>query len=262
MNRETNKQETWEVLRTGRHFSLKRSGRYLVAELSGEHAVLSTSARNGGQARGIRYLANHQSCEATMHNVRHDAIKAKGETKYHDVVCGEMGLPAEEVVLLETAANMNYAAAVTHADQDLEVTAVVTAGVQGNATCAGDPAAWREGETGWQKIGGTINTILLISQPLAPGAMARAVMTMTEGKSAALQRLAVRSLYSRDLATGTGTDQFAMAAPEAGAYRLTSASPHVKLGELIGRAVRDATLEALRWQNGLEPSYTRGLFTA
>jgi hypothetical protein len=36
----------------------------------------------------------------------------------------------------------------------------------------------------------------------------------------------------------------------------------VKLGELIGRAVRDATLEALRWQNGLESSYTRSVFTA
>jgi hypothetical protein len=39
-------------------------------------------------------------------------------------------------------------------------------------------------------------------------------------------------------------------------------SPHVKLGELIGVAVRDATKEALRWQNGLEPSYGRGLFHA
>jgi hypothetical protein len=36
----------------------------------------------------------------------------------------------------------------------------------------------------------------------------------------------------------------------------------VKLGELIGAAVRDATMEALRWQNGLEASYTRGVFHA
>jgi hypothetical protein len=85
---------------------------------------------------------------------------------------------------------------------------------------------------------------------------------MTEAKTAALQRLAVRSLYSGDPATGTGTDQFAIAAPAHGAAPLTSASPHVKLGELIGSAVRDATLEALRWQNGLEASYTRSIFTA
>ena len=36
----------------------------------------------------------------------------------------------------------------------------------------------------------------------------------------------------------------------------------MKLGELIGRAARDATMEALRWQNGLEPSYTRGVVHA
>jgi hypothetical protein len=48
----------------------------------------------------------------------------------------------------------------------------------------------------------------------------------------------------------------------AGERTLTSASPHVKLGELIGTAVRKATVEAIRWQNGLEASYTRGLFHA
>jgi len=85
---------------------------------------------------------------------------------------------------------------------------------------------------------------------------------MTEGKTAALQRLAVPSKAHTDLATGTGTDQFCLAAPLAGALVLTSASPHLKLGELIGAAVRSATLEALRWQNGLEPSYTRGVFHA
>jgi hypothetical protein len=36
----------------------------------------------------------------------------------------------------------------------------------------------------------------------------------------------------------------------------------VKLGELIGVAVRNATIEALRWQNGLEASSTRGVFHA
>ena len=36
----------------------------------------------------------------------------------------------------------------------------------------------------------------------------------------------------------------------------------MKLGEMIGLATRNATLEALRWQNGLEASYTRGVFHA
>lgn len=88
-------------------------------------------------------------------------------------------------------------------------------------------------------------------------------MTGTKsGKSAALARLSVPSRCSPDLATGTGTDQYCVAAPRNGPRVLTSASPHVKLGELIGLAVRDATIEALRWQNGLEASDTRGVFHA
>ncbi len=68
---------------------------------------------------------------------------------------------------------MNYAAIATQEDRGVEVTAVVTAGVQGNAACAGDPAGWREGEAGWEKIGGTINTLLLINRPVTEATMAR-----------------------------------------------------------------------------------------
>jgi adenosylcobinamide amidohydrolase len=164
-----------------------------------------------------------------------------------------------------TAANMNYAAVAQLRDQAMLVTAVVTAGVQGNAACAGDPASWRETETGWEKVptvGGTINTILLINHSLTEGALARAVVTMTEAKTAALYELAVSSLYSKNLATGTGTDQYCVGAPLDTGRPLTSISPHAKLGELVGLAIKQATLEALRWQNGMEPSYTRSIFVA
>jgi adenosylcobinamide hydrolase len=252
----------WESLRETVHFALRRSGRYLVAELIGPHLVLSTSVRNGGFSRSVNFLGNHQSCEGTAHLERQTLLHDIGQERYHDLVCADLDLSPDKIALMGTAANMNYAAVVSQTDRDLAVTAVVTAGVQGNAACAGDPAGWREEEGGWEKIGGTINTMLLINQPLTDAAMARSAVTMTEAKTAALQRLAVGSLYSSDLATGTGTDQFAIAAFESGGYRLTSASQHVKLGELIGCTVRDATSEALRWQNGLEPSYTRSIFTA
>jgi adenosylcobinamide amidohydrolase len=164
-----------------------------------------------------------------------------------------------------TAANMNYVAITREVDEDVAVTAAVTAGVEGNATAAGEPATWRETDAGMQRVpvyAGTINTMLLINRPLTPAAMARVVVTMTEGKTAALQRLAVPSRLHIDLATGTGTDQYCIAAPVSGGKALTSASPHMKLGEIVGSATRGATLEALRWQNGLEVSYTRGVFHA
>jgi adenosylcobinamide amidohydrolase len=255
----------WETLVERPTFQLRRHGRFIVAALQTPHRALTTSVRNGGQVDHLQFLVNHQSCEGTAHHARHNAIVDAGPEGYHARVCEEIGVPPEVTAMMGTAANMNYVAIAAEQDQDIEVTAVVTAGVEGNATCAGDPASWRESETGVEKVpayAGTINAILLINRPLTLAAMARAVVTMTEGKSAALQRLAVPSKQSADLATGTGTDQYCLAAAASGVPMLTSASTHMKLGELVGRAMRTATQEALRWQNGLEPSYTRGVFHA
>ena len=244
---------------------IRRNGRFLIAELLEPHRVFSTSVRNGGQTEHLRFLLNHQSCEATDHREQYDVIMENGLDGYHDQICTDLRLDPAIVASMGTAANMNYAATVQSSDGPVTVTAIVTAGVQGNAACAGDPTSWRESERGWEKIpalDGTINTVLLLNHSVTEGALARAVVTMTEAKTAALQRLAVRSLYSQEFATGTGTDQYCIAAPLGKGKPLTSTGPHVKLGELIGVAVRDATLEALRWQNGLEPSTTRFLFHA
>lgn len=254
-----------EELRATPEFRLTRASRFLIAELLVSHRVLSTSSRQGGETEAVRYLVNHQSCEGAGHREREAYIAGLGLEAYHVSVCREIGIDPGVTASMGTAANMNYAAISEQRDGTLCVTAVVTAGVQGNATCAGDPAAWRETESGWEKmspLAGTINTMLFVNRSLASGALSRAVVTMTEAKTAALMRLAVRSRSSKDAATGTGTDQYSVAVPLSSGQPLTSTSPHVKLGELIGVAVRDATLEALRWQNGLEPSYTRSLFHA
>jgi adenosylcobinamide amidohydrolase len=254
---------TWEILASVSTATVRRRGRFVVAELIEPHLTISTSVKNGGQSASVRYLVNHQSCEGAGHDARFHVITGRGQEAYHDTVCEELGVPPGETAVMGTAANMNYAALSTETDTDVEITAVVTAGVQTNAICAGDPASWRESREGISKVtavAGTINTLLLVNRPMTAPALTRAIVTMTEGKSAALQRLAVPSCYSSDLATGTGTDQFCVAAPLAGERPLTSASPHMKAGELIGLAVRRATGEALRWQNGLEASLTRGLF--
>src|ERR1700722_12656080 len=228
-----------EVLREAAEFRLVRNGRFVVAELLVAHRVLSTSARNGGQREGLRFLVNHQSCEGTDHRERHAVIM--GNAEYHDSACGEIGIDPALAAMMQTAANMNYSAGVAASDLTVTVTAVVTAGVHGNAACAGDPASWRETETGWEKaeaaaavpvVPGTINTMLLVNHPLREGALARAVITMTEAKSAALQRLAVRSLYSADFATGPGTDQYCVASilePNNGGKEFTSTSQHSKM---------------------------------
>jgi adenosylcobinamide amidohydrolase len=245
------------------HQLVYRQGRFLWAELLGPHQVLSTSAWGGGQRQDLRFLLNHQSCEGSGHHARAVIMHELGHEGYHRQVCAEAGLEPEATAMMGTAANMNYAVAVEEEYAELSVRAVVTAGVEGNAGRAGDPASWHEGEEGWiqaDPYAGTINTLLLFNWPLTAAALARAVVTATEAKSAALQELAVASRYSDGMATGTGTDQFCLAAPlDSAKVAKSSSGHHAKLGELIGRAVLRATKEALYWQNGLDPSRTRSL---
>src|SRR5688572_33017268 len=125
---------TWETLLARDEFTLKRSGRYLLADLAVPHAVLSTSVVNGGQTDHVRYLLNHQSCEGAGHHDLHQLIVEIGYAGYHQRICAEVGLPADATVMMGTAANMNYAAVSAHADGEVDVVAVVTAGVEGNAT--------------------------------------------------------------------------------------------------------------------------------
>ena len=254
------------ILDQNEHYLLKRDGRFLVAALQTPHHVLSTSTCGGRLSEQVRFLVNHQSCEGRGHLERFEWMKGLGEAGYHDQVCRELGLEPEAVSLMGTAANMNYAARVVETYAELRVCAVVTAGVEGNAGCAGDPAKWHEAESGQMERhphDGTINTMLFINWPLSPGALARAAVVMTEGKSAALRDLAISSRYSCDLATGTGTDQYCIATPlDEAKLPKTRAGHHVKLGEMIGKAVRGATREALRWQNGLEASSTRSIYHA
>ena len=255
-----------DVLCRRTQFIAHRFGRYLVVELLAPHRVLSTSTVGGGQRDDVRFLVNHQSCEGQDHQERSKLILGMGVEAYHRTVCGEIGVDPDHTALMGTAANMAYAVHRSAEFENLRVDAFTTAGVSGNAARAGDPAAWMETDDGWRKVEpheGTINTILLAACPLTPSAHARAVITMTEAKSAALAELAVPSRYAPVIATGTGTDQFCLAAPLDPARKpKDSTSPHVKLGEIIGVAVMESVKEALCWQNGLEPSRTRDLFHA
>jgi adenosylcobinamide amidohydrolase len=254
------------VVASNSAFTARRGGRHFVVELKVPHRVLATCPVNGGIHEDLGWLVNHQSCEGAAHAARAAHLKLVGPAGAHHEVCVEVGLPPEQTATMGTAANVQYTAVACQCYEDVEVTVFATAGVYGNAAAAGDPALWHETPEGWIRIEeppGTINLIVLCGVPLTPGALARAAITVTEGKTAALNRLAVASRFSAELATGTGTDQLCVAAPiDERRAELSGTGPHSKLGEMLGLASRTAVMDALRWQNGLEPSYTRSLVHA
>lgn len=225
------------------------------------HLVISTCRAAGGLQRGIEYVLNHQSCEPKNH-MRN--LNFRDTQAYRQNICSEVDLPPHKTVTMGTAANMHHAAIEHTSYGDLQVISVVTGGVETNAGRAGDPASVLETEEGYESLdpkketkitSGTINTMIFISKPLTEAALTRVIMTATEAKSAALQELNINSRYSDGLATGTGTDQIIVSAPdpEEDVYRLTWAGKHSKLGELIGRAVTAGVKDTLARQNSLTP---------
>jgi adenosylcobinamide amidohydrolase len=164
-------------------------------------------------------------------------------------IAKDFSLKKSDITKMATAADMDNLAVVTKEFKPLTVTVLVTAGAKTNAIRTGvDEGAYIEGE----EPKGTINIMLLTNARLTDGAMARAIVTVTEAKTAALEDLKVPSSYTKNVqATGTGTDSVIIVSGTTGPTA-SYAGGHSKLGELIGKATYEAVVEALGKQNGFK----------
>lgn len=162
-------------------------------------------------------------------------------------IASHLKLKAGDINKMATAADMDNLSVVTMEFKPLTVTVLATAGAKTNAIRTGvDTSSHIEGE----EPHGTINIVLLTNAKLTDGAMARAIITVTEAKSAALQDLNVPSSYTKTVqATGTGTDSIIVVSGTTGP-KATYTGGHSKLGELVGKATYKAVVEALGKQNG------------
>jgi len=237
---------------------LHRDEKFVSLRFRSPFKVISTSAAHGGLREGLDLVFNHQVCEARFHEMPGLLAAHRDAARYSEAMMRRHGLAGSRAAGLGTAADMNTLCLAEASHRDLSVVALATGGVETNAARAGDPASYYEYDGIFEKRGdlgpdahGTINVIVLINTPVVDGSLVRAVMTATEGKTAALQELSVPSRQSDGLATGTGTDQIAVAAPVSGVAPLTSAGHHSVLGEMIGRTVHDAVKQALGYQNRL-----------
>jgi len=181
-----------------------------------------------------------------------------GLEKFKSHNLGILGLSSENTSFLFTGADMDNLAIVKKSFKEMEVTALVTAGVAGNAVRMGhDTGAYYEPDSlNKNTKPGTINIMVLSNMQLSSRAMTRAIISATEAKSAALQDLDIRSSYSRRLnpATGTGTDNVLVV--EGNGIPIDASGGHTKMGELIGRAVYDGVRKAVHMQNGFTEKRT------
>lgn len=169
--------------------------------------------------------------------------------KIQEKIAKDFGLKREEVAQMSTAADMDNLAVVTKTFKSFVVTALVTAGAETNAQRTGvDEGTNIEGD----EPKGTVNILLLTNARLTDGAMARALITATEAKTAAFEDLRIPSSYTKGVqATGTGTDSIIITTGITGP-KVTYTGGHSRIGELIGKAVYQAVIEALGKQNGFK----------
>ena len=241
-------QEQMELARLTTGDIAYRYDKSIVLVFSGPRKVLSTSLYNGGYHEDFEAVFNRDMTQGSGMPCESFAPTYVESMK---IVAERLGLAPELTSGMGTAAHMENASIVSRSYKELTVTAIVTGGVETNGGRVGDPASYYKTT---EKKCGTINIMLVIDADLPPGILARALVTCTEAKTAALQELMASSRYSTGLATGSGTDQTIVVANSESPLFFEGAGKHSKLGELIGLAVMAAVKEALKKQSGLTPA--------
>lgn len=210
--------------------------RTLLIDFKQPMMVISTLE---GQREGVRRVGNHYMPPPAW-GLGHGGGLAELRAR----VVEALRIDPKTSALLFTGADMNYLSVQRRTGDGLEVYALVTAGAMHNALrIAVEGGAFLEP--------GTINILVLTNRALTPRALARALVTITEAKTAALQDLDLRS-SEHPLpfqATGTGTDNIIVVQGVGPRAELTGG--HSRLGALIAQAVYAGVQDALARQNRL-----------
>lgn len=210
----------------------------LVIDFNASQTVLSTLE---GLKDNILTLANHYLPPPSWTMPHTTGI---GGTK--DRILTILGRNPETTALLMTGADMAHLTVTEKKFNQMRAVAVVTAGVCSNAQRMSR-------DTGGFYEPGTINILVMTNMRLSHRAMARAMITVTEAKTAALADLDIRSSF-RGIdfqATGTGTDNIIVVQGQG--VPIDNTGGHSKMGELIARAVHQGVTRAIFLQNHLAP---------
>ena len=205
-------------------------GRTLVVTLGESYRVLSWAPLRAGLRRAT-LLGNHQIAEG-------DRAATDAPARYLSGVVRGLGGSPSQAVMMMTGANIRHVGYACARDANAAAAAWCTAGCA-NALRVGDRATVRHSRVG------TINLIVVVSEPLSVAATAEAMHLAVEGRVASLHAAGVRSTVSRGLATGTGTDCIVVASPVR-KRSIEYCGKHTRLGELIGRAVLKSCGAALK----------------
>lgn len=205
----------------------------IEALLPGKLHVLSSAVHPGGFSRADR-MVNWRV------PLSYDCSDPVGDLVAN---CERWGCDPSGTVGFITAAELTQASVEEREGGGFRLVCVTTAGT-GNAARAGLRRSVYAAYTP-----GTINTMLFIDGGMTASAMVNAVITATEAKSAALQKLGIRDKETGEQATGTTTDALAVALSQQGPVHAYAGSA-TTIGCAIGEAVYRTVLEACGSSSG------------
>jgi adenosylcobinamide hydrolase len=207
----------------GLHFSCDERALHLWSD---EPLAVLSSAIVGAELEKTRHIVN-------VHVERgYDSRTPAADVS---AFARELGL-LEPFVGMMTAAGTERAHVAVERGSQVSVIALITVGLS-HPTAAGVTGAF-------DRVVGTINTIVVVDARLTPAARVNAIITATEAKTLALVQAGIRTPDGH-LASGTGTDAIVITSTERGA-RFEYAGPVAPLGAMVGGAVRRAIESALR----------------
>ena len=232
--------------------SVHRQNRSLIViPPSKDWRALSTGSFNGGFVSSPTAIFNTTSIGGRV-EFSTMGMPRDFHNKRTEEYAKFLGLDPSSTIGLGTAAHMDNAALGSFMADGIEVSAAVTGGIRENGGRAGDPAGYDEMEKNMEKSG-TIVIILIIDADLSDSALLGAMMTATESKSRTLMKLMGKSLYSKGLATGSGTDQVAVLCNKNSRNKVAESSNGSKLADTIRECVEKTLAQALDDQSMMNP---------
>lgn len=202
---------------------------YIEYQAQAPLKVISSAVHNAGIGRYDTLLNRSIAPEYDIYNVKEETEQFLKERKFS---------PTNTVVML-TAVETSCAAIRHFSKNNAEILVMVTAGV-GNSVDV-TKTYLREEEPHI----GTINTWVIINGKLTDEAFIQAMITATEAKTKALADQQIKDAVTNTIATSTATDSLLIAATQQG-EEMPYAGPITEIGKLIGRAVFEVTIEAIK----------------
>jgi adenosylcobinamide amidohydrolase len=220
---------------------ISECGKWLSVDLRRPHSILSWAIVGGGKTHAQRVVWHRVSNSDLAPDVDPKGyFEQQLARRFDNGTCVGFLTSAPLETFVETRRELD----------GLWALCVATVGLS-NAVTIGDPPTSRASAQG------TINILIQSSVPLSDNAAIEALSLVAEARTLAVLQGSVRSIAGDSIATGTGTDCIAIAAPLATSEETAAADyagKHTALGHLIGGCTREAITQGVRdWKRRCLP---------